>query len=427
MCDSEVTPIRLWPHSFVFCLLALFCLAATSGCGAKSTSKEKTAPAKLEHPNEGDIYRIVLTPKAEQRLQISTAPVEQKPMPRTRTVGGLIMIPDGAAVLVTAPVTGTLKTAQEAAPPIAGTTVAANQTVFQLMPLLAPEREVPSAAERVSMANAMASLLSSQIIADGEVQQGKAQLEAAQIALTRSQKLLKDKVGSQRDVDDAVARFDLAEKTLAAAEARKQQLDQLTLEAESVPAIEVPVTTPQAGMLRNVTSSVGQVVSIGAPLFEVVKLNTMWLRIPIYPGLIAEVDRQRAAQVRKLGQDSAQISVRPIAAPPSADVLASSVDIFYELDNEDANFSPGEPVEVVLPLKGRQESLVVPRAAILRDIHGMAWVYVNSAEHEFRRHRVEVDFTTEESAVLSEGPTAGTAVVVDGVAELFGTEFGAGK
>ncbi len=385
MYISEVARIRSGSGSY---LLAALCLMITLGCRAEKTSPQKQTPAKLEHPDEGDIYRIVLTAKAEERLQISTVDVEQKPMPRTRTLGGAVVIPDGAVVLVTAPLTGTLKAPPDSALPVAGMSVAANQTVFQLSPLLAPEREVPSAAERVSMADAKASLLSSQIIAEGDVEQGKAQVEAAEIALTRARKLLSDTVGSQRDVDDAVARFDLAEKTLQAAQARKQQLDQLTLEAKSVRAIDVPVVAPQAGMLRNVTSSVGQVVSIGAPLLEVVDLKKMWVRLPVYPGLIAEVDRDRDAHIRKLGESSGEISVRPIAAPPSADVLASSVDVFYELDNKDGVFSPGEPVEVVMPLRGREESLVVPRAAILRDIHGIAWVYLNSGQHEFRRHRV---------------------------------------
>jgi len=48
---------------------------------------------------------------------------------------------------------------------------------------------------------------------------------------------------------------------------------------------------------------------------------------------------------------------------------------------------------------------------------------VNSAEHEFRRERVSTRFTTEDLAVLDLGPEVGTPVVVDGVAELFGTEF----
>ena len=119
--------------------------------------------------------------------------------------------------------------------------------------------------------------------------------------------------------------------------------------------------------------------------------------------------------------------LQPVAAPPSADPLAATIDLFYEVPNFDQRFRQGERVEVILPLEGEAEALVIPRAAILRDIHGVAWVYVNSAEHTFERHRVEVHFTTNETAVLSHGPAAGTAIVVDGAAELFGTEFGAGK
>ena len=243
-------------------LLMLSWVAIVGGCGGdKGSDTKKEAPAKLEHPDEGDIYRIVLTPKAEERLQISTVAVAEQVVPRTRTVAGSIVIPDGAAVLVTAPVVGTLLKPSETETPTAGKKVAANQTVFRLTPLLAPEREVPSAAERVSMANARASLVSSQIIAEGDVQQGEAQVEAAEIALARSKQLFNDKVGSQRDVDDAIARLDIAQEALDAAKKRKEQLDRLTLDAESVQVLDVPVLAPHEGILRNVTSAVGQVVS----------------------------------------------------------------------------------------------------------------------------------------------------------------------
>jgi multidrug efflux pump subunit AcrA (membrane-fusion protein) len=107
--------------------------------------------------------------------------------------------------------------------------------------------------------------------------------------------------------------------------------------------------------------------------------------------------------------------------------MAASVDLYYEVDNSDGRFRPGERVTVRIPLQGEEESLVIPRAAVLRDIHGTAWVYVRSGDNEFRRERVAVKFTTEKLAVLNLGPEVGTPVVVEGAAELFGTEFGAGK
>lgn len=418
MSSDRSRRLSLWT------LLLLCCLP---GCGPrKAAPTQKTVPAKIEHPNEGDAYRIVLTAKAEERLQISTVPVELKPVPRTRTLGGEVTVPDGASVFVTAPVTGTLQLVGDTKP-MAGQHVAAGQIVFQLNPLLSPEREVPTAAERVAMASATALLISSQITADGDVKQAEAQVEAAQIALDRAKRLLADKAGSARDVDDAQARLDIAIQGRVAASARKQMFDKLTLEAKGGTVANIPVPAPHAGMLRMVSSSVGQTVSLAAPLFEVVTLNTLWVRVPIYPGQRDEIARQSHALVRGLGEDPPGVSVKPVAAPPSADPLASTIDLFYELPNADSRFRPRERVEVILPLEGETESLVIPRAAVLRDIHGVGWVYVNSAEHTFERHRVEVHFTTKESAVLSRGPAAGTKVVVDGAAELFGTEFGAGK
>jgi multidrug efflux pump subunit AcrA (membrane-fusion protein) len=70
---------------------------------------------------------------------------------------------------------------------------------------------------------------------------------------------------------------------------------------------------------------------------------------------------------------------------------------------------------------------MVPAAAILYDVQGGAWVYVNESGHVYRRQRVELIETQGSSAYLARGLTPGTSVVTAGAAELFGTEFGAGK
>jgi hypothetical protein len=82
---------------------------------------------------------------------------------------------------------------------------------------------------------------------------------------------------------------------------------------------------------------------------------------------------------------------------------------------------------VELPLRGRETRLQVPYAAILYDIHGDAWVYENTAPRAFTHRRVELDHVAGATAILTRGPKPGTRVVTAGAAELFGTEFGAGK
>ena len=405
-------------------------LTLLGGCSKidKPAAAKAEKPAKVEaHPQEADIYRITLTPKANERLQISTVRAEMRAMPRTRSLGGDVMIPDGKRIPVTAPLTGKLLAAGDVSQIAAGQRVAANQTLFKLTPMLPPQQEVPNAAERVQMANARATLVSSQIQADGDMKQAAAQVEGAKIAFTRAKQLLVDRAGSQRQVDETEAALNIAMEAQKAAAERKTLLDKLTLDAQTGVAQEIAIQSPHDGILQTVSARVGQVVNVGAPLFEIVDLNTLWIRVPVYAGLVNEIDTDAVADGSGLSSASEHFTATPIVTPPTATALSASVDLYYSADNTDSRFRPGERVTVHVPLKGETESLVVPRAAVLRDIYGTGWVYVKSGENEFRRERVAVTFTTDELAVLSLGPEVGTDVVVDGAAELFGTEFGAGK
>ena len=70
---------------------------------------------------------------------------------------------------------------------------------------------------------------------------------------------------------------------------------------------------------------------------------------------------------------------------------------------------------------------VVPYAAVLYDAKGDTWVYTNPNPLTFVRHPIHIDYIEGDLAVLSDGPAAGTAVVLVGAAELFGAETGIGK
>jgi hypothetical protein len=83
-------------------------------------------------------------------------------------------------------------------------------------------------------------------------------------------------------------------------------------------------------------------------------------------------------------------------------------------------------LSVALPLQGRAESLVIPYRAVLYDVQGGAWVYVQQADHVYARQRVAIEHVDGPLAILANGPAPGSKVVTDGAAELFGTEFGVG-
>jgi membrane fusion protein, heavy metal efflux system len=369
-----------------------------------------TVPTTLK---EEGLLTLTLTPDAERRLGIQTAAVVRKPMPRSRTYAGEVTVPPGQTVLVAAPVGGVLR-APAAGVPKAGAILESNVTVFELAPLLSPD--------------ARPTLIAARVDAAGQVQTAQAALEGARITLDRMTKLFREEAGSRRAVEDAQAAFDLAQKTLDAAKARLDQLTKIVADADKGTAEVLQTTAPAGGLLRTVNAHAGQTVPLGAALFEVIDLRKVWVRTAVFVGEVGELDANEAAVGPLVGgPGTKRTPAKSVEAPPTANPMAGTVDLYFHLDNPDGRYRPGERVGVTLPLKAEGESLTVPWSAVLHDIHGGTWVYEALGGQKFVRRRVQVRYIVGETAVLASGPPPGTRVVAVGAAELFGTEVGFGK
>jgi hypothetical protein len=68
--------------------------------------------------------------------------------------------------------------------------------------------------------------------------------------------------------------------------------------------------------------------------------------------------------------------------------------------------------------------LTLPYGAVVYEPDGSSWAYVQTAPRHFHRQRIAILGITGETVTLSSGPAAGTAVVVQGAAELVGVETG---
>ena len=157
--------------------------------------------------------------------------------------------------------------------------------------------------------------------------------------------------------------------------------------------------------------------------------TALWVRVPVYVGDLDEIDATADARLTLLDgrQTDHDIQVKPIATPPTAMSLASTVDMYFELANPDSAFRPGQKVGAHLKLKGDAESIAIPWSSVYHDVYGNQWVYEQVAERKFVRRRVEVLSVIDGWAAIARGPKVGTAVVTAGVAELAGTEFGFAK
>lgn len=259
-----------------------------------------------------------------------------------------------------------------------------------IFPMVAPGAKVPPLAPPPTTSSAdLLKLAEAQALADGDIQKAKVQMDAAKIAVDRAQKLVAAQSGSERSVDEAKAQYETAKAALDNAETRRALL--------------------------------------GAPIGGSASLDRVWVRVPVYSGDVAFIARDKDAQITDLAArpGAAPKVAKPVAAPPSANALASTVDLFFEIENKDQSLRPGQRVGAALALTGEAETLVIPWAAVLHDINGNQWVYENIAPDKFVRRRVEVARVTGADAAIASGPPVGAKIVTNGAAELFGTEFGA--
>lgn len=389
-------------------LLTFFAVSLTFfGCSKPQAAEvsKSVLPAKVENAiKETELATIKLTAQAEQRLGIETAAVAIQTVAETRSFAGEIVLPPDRTTSVAAPLGGTLDNSPGA--PVAGFFVRKGQALFRLTPFLSPERDVRLQLER-------------------DITAAQTKVEAARVRLNRAEQLLRDKAGSEKSVQQSREELDLAENEWKAARARLERFDSKPLTSD----YEVTVTSPRDGIITKVFANPGQAVTSGAPLLEIANLSSVWIRVPVYVGDLRELAPNQSARIHNLADAPGSTSrlARPIKAPPTADPLANTVDLYFELGNADGSLRPGQRMGVTLSLKGSTESLVVPWSAVVYDINGGAWVYETTAPQTYVRRRIEIARVVGSQAVLARGPAIGTKIATAGVAELFGTEFSTGK
>lgn len=226
-----------------------------------------------------------------------------------------------------------------------------------------------------------------QIAADGEIARSRAQSGLARVALARADALVREEAGSIRARDEAAAALATAQAAVDAAIAQRRLLG------------------PAVGTMA--------------------KMARVWVRVPVFGTDMGAIERGRAVDIRPLGADGPPRAARPVEAPPSANAVAGTVDLYFALDNRDRAYRIGQRVAVALPLAGRAETgLAVPTSAIVTDIYGGDWVYQRTTPDSFVRRRIEIASTADGRAILSRGLSRGDEIVTVAAAELFGTEFG---
>ncbi|MDD2272827.1 MAG: efflux RND transporter periplasmic adaptor subunit [Desulfuromonadaceae bacterium] len=180
-------------------------------------------------------------------------------------------------------------------------------------------------------------------------------LEAAQGALIRARKQLSEsRLGPQR--------IKAKEDELAAITAQRQQARGVLAEAESV-LNDLTIRAPVSGIVMTRMKDVGEVVAAGAPLFDLVDMDRLYLKAYVAEvhigklrlGLPARISTDAFPKVYfpatvKYISSRAEFTPKEVQTPDERVKLVYAVKMYLD-SNRDRRLSPGLPADAVIRWK----------------------------------------------------------------------------
>jgi hypothetical protein len=144
------------------------------------------------------------------------------------------------------------------------------------------------------------------------------------------------------------------------------------------------------------------------------------------PAKVEKIDGSNVARVTlteaamgRLGIETTPVHEEVV--PPRKSIV-SGISALTVAANTDAGSAPVTDAGQTLP--GPETRKIIPYSAVIYDLAGQSWAYVNTEPRTYVRQPVTIDYSKGQVTVLKDGPAVGTSVVSVGAAELFGAETG---
>jgi membrane fusion protein (multidrug efflux system) len=257
------------------------------------------------------------------------------------------------------------------------------------------------------------------------VERAQAELgvEQARLAEARRQRdritsLLDRKLVSERQLDEAVSAFEVAEASVAAARAR--------LRSAELDLGYTEVRAPISGLTSSEVRSEGSLVRAGEDsslLTRIVQTDPIYVEFSLPEAEAAQVRARlaagRAPTVRlglEDGSEHATVAkltfVDNAVEPTSGTVRARGV-----LPNPDGRLVPGQFLRVRLEGVDLADAVTVPRRAVMSSAQG-SFVWLVGADDAVELRPVRLAGTVGDRVVVAEGLAGGERVVVEGVLKV---------
>ncbi len=259
--------------------------------------------------------------------------------------------------------------------------------------------------------------------ARAQLARAEATANAARLAARRSSELVKSKVISVQDDENAQAAWKQADADVLAARA--------SLDAANVTLGYARITAPISGQIGKSSVTQGALVSAGQaePLATINQLDPIYIDVTQSSAELLQLRRELAAgrlegaselPVDIVLEDGSTYAHKGTLefSEVSVDPSTGSYSLRVRVENPDQVLMPGMFVRAVLGSGVRPNALLVPMQGIARDAKGNTSAMVVDAEGKVAARPVTVSRTIGDKWLVEDGLKAGDKVIVEGLQKI---------
>ena len=231
----------------------------------------------------------------------------------------------------------------------------------------------------------------------------QAQIPAAEADLKRKRQLVKEKIVSQTDLDDAQSKYD---SLIAQSISLTATIDRRI------------ITAPFGGVLGIRKVNLGQYLHPGDLIASLQDLSVMRMRFLVGQKDFAKIKLGQEIDARFDAYPSEVFKGRITAIEPSVKYTSGIIPIQAEIPNSDMKLLPGmyASLDVLLPDHGKK--IVVPQSAVTFNLYGETAYVIDQKSMTVQPVTVHTGPRRDNIVVIESGLKAGDMVVVAGQLKL---------
>ena len=162
---------------------------------------------------------------------------------------------------------------------------------------------------------------------------------------------------------------------------------------------------------RKVTQ--GQYVNAGDTLFTVADLNQVWIKADVYEEQLPQIRQGQEVEITAESLPNRTLHGHVDFIEPAANPQTRTVPVHVHVANPEMRLLPGMFVSATFISRAAQQSIVVPRSAVL-DTGTRKIVYLARPNGVFEAREVQVGAATEDLFPVTSGLALGDIVVLNG-------------